>query len=484
LDKHWTQGVSAVPKTVRDASLETRTARSRLKPAGKPYYRAINEGLHVGYRKGKTSGKWVMRRYTGGTYVVETIATADDTLDADGAEILTFSQAQAIARERFVGERRAASGLPVKTAGPFTVRQCVDEYIEWLEQNRKSSGDARVRANALILPQLGDTECSKLTTKQLKVWRDATAKARARLRTKKGQTQRFREDHDEDPDEVRRKRQASTNRTLTILKAALNAAWRDEKIPSDQAWRAVEPFEGADAARIRWLMVAEAKRLINACAPEFRNLVRTGLTTGCRYSELAALRVEDYQPDNGTIHVRRSKSGKGRHVVLNQEGQELFASLCRGRAGSEPLLVKVGGGRWLKGHQSRPMVEACEHAKIDPPIGFHGLRHTYASLAIMAGAPLMVVAKNLGHADTRMVEKHYGHMTSSYVADAIRAAAPTFDFHEVESLGAEHVGYRRRNQVVALSQGTAVLSSCHDIGTGPTMKRQPEQNPSVSWRHK
>jgi hypothetical protein len=38
----------------------------------------------------------------------------------------------------------------------------------------------------------------------------------------------------------------------------------------------------------------------------------------------------------------------------------------------------------------------------------------------------MVVAKNLGHVDTRMVEKHYGHLASSYVADAIRAGAPRF----------------------------------------------------------
>jgi hypothetical protein len=44
----------------------------------------------------------------------------------------------------------------------------------------------------------------------------------------------------------------------------------------------------------------------------------------------------------------------------------------------------------------------------------------------MGGAPLLVVAQNLGHADTRMVEKHYGHLTASYVADAIRAAAPRF----------------------------------------------------------
>lgn len=46
-----------MPKTVRDSSLETRAARARLKVAGKPYYRAVDEGLHLGYRKGKTAGK-------------------------------------------------------------------------------------------------------------------------------------------------------------------------------------------------------------------------------------------------------------------------------------------------------------------------------------------------------------------------------------------------------------------------------------------
>jgi len=44
----------------------------------------------------------------------------------------------------------------------------------------------------------------------------------------------------------------------------------------------------------------------------------------------------------------------------------------------------------------------------------------------MNGAPLLVIARNLGHADGRMVEKHYGHMAPSFVADAIRAAAPKF----------------------------------------------------------
>lgn len=41
---------------------------------------------------------------------------------------------------------------------------------------------------------------------------------------------------------------------------------------------------------------------------------------------------------------------------------------------------------------------------------------------------MLLIAKNLGHADTRIVEKHYGHLASSYIVDAIRADAPKFGF--------------------------------------------------------
>jgi integrase len=127
------------------------------------------------------------------------------------------------------------------------------------------------------------------------------------------------------------------------------------------------------------------------------------------------------------VHVRTSKSGKGRHIVLNDEGAALFRSLTAGKAGDATLLTKGDGSRWGPCHQAHPMAKACARASIKPAASFHILRHTWASLAVMAGAPLMVVARNLGHADTRMVERHYGHLAPSYIADAIRAAAPKFD---------------------------------------------------------
>jgi integrase len=411
-------------RTVRDANLDTRASRSRLKPRGKPYYRVLEPGLHLGYRRlSGGAGKWVARHYAGGqTYTVETIATADDYSDADGIAILSFRDAQAKARERMVSRAHAAAG---KT-GPITVADAMDEYLTFLDGNRKSGGDARYRDAAFIRPRIGNIEAAALTTEKLRRWHADLANAAPRLRTRKGKAQKHREQGTDD--ESKRRRRASANRTLTVLKAALNRAWRDGKVPSDSSWRRVEPFENVDAARVRYLTVAEAKRLLNASDPDFRKLVQAALQTGARYGELAQLTIGDFSPDTGTVAIRVSKTGKPRHVVLTKEGAAFFKQICAGRAGAEPMLTKENGTPWKKSHQSRPMSEACARAKITPPINFHALRHTWASLAVMNGVPLLVVAKNLGHSDTRMVEKHYGHMAPSYVADAIRAGAPKFGF--------------------------------------------------------
>jgi hypothetical protein len=164
-------------------------------------FRAIDEGLHLGYRKGQTAGKWVMRNYAGAqSYKLEPVGTADDTIHADGTAILSFAQAQAIARQRFVQGKRVAAGQSAQAAGPHTVKQAIEEYLQWMEEDRKTSKNTRHRAEALILAALGDIVCARLTTKQVRDWRDGLAKLAPRIRTKKGKPPRHRE-----PEMIRRK---------------------------------------------------------------------------------------------------------------------------------------------------------------------------------------------------------------------------------------------------------------------------------------
>jgi integrase len=414
---------ATMARKVKDKSIDTREARGKLKARAYPYWRQIDRGLHLGYRRNRVGGTWWARFYKGEQqYEVESLGIADDLSDADGIRVLGFFQAQDKARQRATERAKTAAGI----TGPLTVRDAVESYIEWLESNRKTADGAGLNAEALIYPKLGDLECAALTTDvihQVHVW---LSKQPARVRTKSGKPQQFRKFDSKDPEDVRRRR-CTANRLLTTLKGALNRAWRAGKVPSDLAWRKVEAFKSVNSARIRYLTIADATRLINACDSAFRQLVQGALETGARYGELARLQVCDFNPDSGTVHVRKSKGGKERHIILTADGVTLFRTWTAGRAGSEILFRKADGGAWGKSHQQKPIAEAGERAKIDPPANFHVMRHTWASHSVMNGVPLLVVAKNLGHADTRMVETHYGHLAPSFVVDAIRKGAPVFN---------------------------------------------------------
>jgi len=407
-------------RTVRNSSLKSRAARRRLAVRAKPYWQELEAGAHLGYIRKARSGPWLGRFYIGNQkYEQEQIGTADDFADADGVVVLDYPQAQTKVRTRLIERKHSAAGI----VGPLTVRAACESYLEFLEAHRKTAADTRYRFSAFVYPELGDLEVAALKPDRLRAWLMALAKTPPRIRTARGKPQQHRNGKDS---EFLRCRRVSANRIRTILFAALNLAYRDGKVSSDAAWRQVAAFPGVDVARIRYLTVAEAQRLMNAAPPDFRQLLQAALATGCRYGELGRMEVQDFNPDAGTLQVRTSKSGKPRHIVLTEEGIAFFSLLTAGRPGGELLLRKDDGTGWGKSHQDLRMRIACRRAGITPPAGIHVLRHTWASLAVMNGTPLMVVARNLGHRDTRMVELHYGHLAPSYVADAIRAGAPRF----------------------------------------------------------
>jgi integrase len=406
-------------RTVRDAKLDTREARNRLPVRPRPHWRTLRpKELHIGYvrrRKGQP-GYWTVRIYrgpqaAGSPYRVERLTgVADDFQDADGVRTLSFAQAQdAALKKKFRGAR-----------GPLTVRSAIEDYIRYLRAEKRSGADAETTAEALILPQLGNLLVADLTTAQLTKWRDDLALAPARLR---GTFRRAAK-----TDDAKRARRATVNRVMTTLKAALNRAFKQGLTDDDLAWRRLERYGEVDARRPGHLSVEEAQRLINAADEDsgFRDLVSAALQTGMRYGELGALRVGDFA--HGKVAVHRSKSGKARHVTLTEEGVALFERLTIGRKGDAVMLRNFGrvNELWMKGDQDGHMKRACRAASISPIIGFHQLRHTWASLSVMSLMPMQLVALNMGHVDTRMVEKHYGHLAQSYIDDKIREHAPRF----------------------------------------------------------
>ena len=128
--------------------------------------------------------------------------------------------------------------------------------------------------------------------------------------------------------------------------------------------RRVKPFENADEPVTRFLTEAESTRLVNACVPDFRPLVKAALYTGCRYGEMTRLLTKDVNLDTGLIYIsHEAKSGKGRHIPLHTEGLDFFKTCILGKTGKDHVFLRGDGAPWGKNHHVRLLKAACAQAK-------------------------------------------------------------------------------------------------------------------------
>ena len=398
--------------------------RSKLGPRRDPYWHLIAEGQHLGYRKGARGGTWIARvNDPVANRRFKSIGVADDKVEANGIQVLDFQQAQEKARDWF---KQVFLGTPDST-GPYTVAQAMEDYIAESERvKRKPLKRTRTSIQAHIVGPLGHIDLNKLSHARLKAWRDALQDAPPRVRTKAGRQQAFRE-FDGTHEDAKRARQATANRVLTTLKAALNYALENHRVSSNAAWLSVKPFRNVDVPKIRFLTPIEAKSLVDASSSDLRRLVQAALLTGCRYGELKAMEVCAFDPKNESVFIQKSKNGEARHVLLNAVGVRFFEQITDGKAPKERMFLRSNGKAWGDSEQKRPMDAACELAALDH-VTFHILRHTYASQLAMNGAPMKFIADQLGHKSTRITERHYAHLGDEYKRQTIQRTLPDFGF--------------------------------------------------------
>ena len=110
---------------------------------------------------------------------------------------------------------------PAGTDRPYTVADALADYrADYQRRSGKATDRLDASAAAWIRPELGALPLDKLTKGRIVGWHQKIAETPPRLRTKLGVAQKHRE-ADASPEAVRRRR-STTNRVLTILKAALN----------------------------------------------------------------------------------------------------------------------------------------------------------------------------------------------------------------------------------------------------------------------
>ncbi|HEY0484210.1 MAG TPA: tyrosine-type recombinase/integrase [Kofleriaceae bacterium] len=169
----------------------------------------------------------------------------------------------------------------------------------------------------------------------------------------------------------------------------------------------------------------DAEKLIAGAEGEWRTMILVAMRTGMRMGELIGLRWVDVDLSAGRINVRQSivrgvigspKSGKPREIPLCDEAIEALAAHRHERG---PLVFCDAKGNALRaGLLAWPLKRALKRAGLRE-IGWHVLRHTFASHLAMRGVPLKVIQELLGHASiaTTMI---YAHLAPHVARDAVR----------------------------------------------------------------
>ena len=400
-----------------------------------PYWWRFARGRSLGYCKGISVASWFVRfRSKEGKYRQTRLGDADDVLSPDGERVLSFDQA--LSKAGLWCEEYSGTAIPrhmdheqnpvypeLPSPPPYTVAHAMVDYMCWYRENRRGFKVVYYTTRAFILPKLGDTALDKLDTKTIREWIDNLADTPARISS--GRSKEVRHRLKSNDPEILRRRRNSTNRILSILKAGLNRAYEYGYVDSNLAWNRVKKFRRVNPAIPNYLEKNQCHDLVAECPPDLHKLVVGALVSGCRAGELRRLLVSDYLADLKRLIIRGPKGGRPRHVSLSDEGVSFFNQLTKNRASNEIMFLRKDGRPWRTQTYHRPYRKACYAAGLEPKVKFHTLRHTYATHAAMAGIPLAVIAKQLGHRDTRMVERNYAHFGSSYVDEVIQERLPS-----------------------------------------------------------
>ncbi len=174
-----------------------------------------------------------------------------------------------------------------------------------------------------------------------------------------------------------------------------------------------------------FLTFDEAKALLKAADGEWFAMVCVALKCGLRIGELLGLQWSDLDLKKGMLRVKRTiyrgrvgspKGGKWRDVDL---GDDVIAALKRHRhLRGEWVFCTMDGKRMTEGKCRKPFARIVARAKLRH-LGWHVLRHTFASHLAMRGVPLRTIQTLMGHSSITITER-YAHLMPESTRDAVK----------------------------------------------------------------
>lgn len=354
-------------------------------------------------RKDGTPSFQVMWRETDGTQASVTFLTEPEAitlrkaLDANGGD---FAKAQEVI-------------LPVKTR-PHTVAEVCQEHIDTLiKPIEHTINNYRGYLNNHIRPHIGGVPVDQLKDTQITAW------VRGLMNKKTGKN--------------RTMSPVTIAKIVTFLSSAMETAVTRGYRPNNPCTRVDLPSVERAGEDMLFLTVKEFNILRAAMDAFYRVFISFLVMTGVRFGEATAVTVGDVNLSGPLATVRINKAWKTdggkrsfvgppknpssrRTIAIPAILAEMLKPLIEGRPTDALLFVDKRGGRiknedfyrnyWVPARDKAHEMDETFVKPIKP----HGLRHTHASWLIQEGVDLFKIARRLGHANTSMIDKIYGHL--------------------------------------------------------------------------
>ncbi len=220
---------------------------------------------------------------------------------------------------------------------------------------------------------------------------------------------------------------ATIEKIYQVFRKVMSAAYEEERIPRLPCPKN-PPIRRGKQKPVRFLTEKEVAHLAGVIDPSFEALVLLGAYGGFRIGELFALRVDDVDWARGYVRVDEGVTDVQGHLAFEEPKTErarrsvpiadpvldALRAHIEDRVGwddSSALLFTGRDGGVLRptNWRRRVFAPAVETAQLEP-LTPHDLRHTAASFFIAEGANQWMLAEILGHRDTRMIDRVYGHL--------------------------------------------------------------------------
>lgn len=225
---------------------------------------------------------------------------------------------------------------------------------------------------------------------------------------------------------ARQVKRTTVNRDLSFLRSVFYFAFDNELYNGRNPVKKGMIDHSADdeARRLEYLTVDEINQYLNACAEQYFPVALCALECGMRRGEISNLKWADIDFNQRTLTIRKSKGGKQRTLPMSERLTAVVRGLKCKQQSNEFVFVN------REGLQYKDFRSAHRHTLLrsglaktrelagKPPLRFHDLRHTCATLLLKETRNLYLVSTQLGHSKIETTQI-YAHVMEESQRDGI-----------------------------------------------------------------